>query len=197
MSEGNRKRYIEFLRSAVERYVGKLEVLLGPRDKRFVFGTIEKSCDDRPRNHFPNKYYTTGGCVVDIHITEFPWEHCSRDQGRWQVAHESLHLIDPGEEGTIVLEEGLASWFQNEPRFHSSQVRKYIETNSSDSDIARLYREARQLVIDCKPDRLVKAVKEIRKSDIRIRCIKPEMLEAHLRGVNRSTIEELCKKFKG
>lgn len=192
MNDDIRKRYIETLRTAVERYLGKLEFLLGPRDERFIFGTIKKSHDDRPRTHFPNNYYTTGGCVVDIHITEFPWEHCSPDQGRWQVAHECLHLIDPGEKGTIVLEEGLASWFQNEPRFHSSKVRNYIEGNPKDGH----YEPARQLVIECKPDRLVKVVKEIRKSDIRIRCIKPEMLEAHLHGVNSSTIEELCQKFK-
>jgi hypothetical protein len=45
------------------------------------------------------------------------WQHNPDDQGRlarWQLAHECVHLIDPHFPApTNVLEEGLATWFQN------------------------------------------------------------------------------------
>ena len=37
-------------------------------------------------------------------------------------------LLDPGVGGSATfLEEGLATWFQDEPKFHTEEVRAYIE----------------------------------------------------------------------
>ena len=122
--------FVKLLEQQALRYRGILEDIFGPCDPRFVFGSIKKSTDkdDVPCTNFPNGFHLEGGCVVDIHISECPWQNCYHNQGTWQVAHESVHLLDPGEYGTAtVLEEGLATWFQNETKYHSGVVREYIK----------------------------------------------------------------------
>ena len=104
-----------------------LECLFGPRDPRFVFGAIRESKDNVPRTHFLSNYHTNGDCVVYIHIGKPAWEIFSPDQSEWQLAHECVHLIDPGEYGSAnVLEEGLATWFQCEPQYHDKLVKDYM-----------------------------------------------------------------------
>ena len=101
--------FAKFLEHQVCRYRGILENLFDPCDRRFIFGSIKKSTDqdDVPHTNFPNGLHFNGECVVDIHISEWPWQQCCRDQGTWQVAHESVHLLDPGVGGTATfLEEG-------------------------------------------------------------------------------------------
>ena len=105
----------------VKSYLTVLEEMFGPRDKRFVFGTVGLTTDekDRPQTYFPNGFHFLGKCTVDVHITSCPWKNLHQDQGGWQVAHESVHLLDPGPEGANFLEEGLATWFQDESEFHN------------------------------------------------------------------------------
>ena len=123
------ERYVRNLEAYVTRYVSILESIFGQRDPRFVFGTIGMS-DGRPRTHFPGGFHLDGGCHVDILITKYPWKHRSPDQGPWQIAHECVHLLDPCEKGTAnTLEEGLATWFQDEPAYHEERVRRYIVKN--------------------------------------------------------------------
>ena len=55
-----------------------------------------------------------------------------------------VHLLDPGEKGTAnVLEEGLATWFQDEPAYHDEEVRRYIANNEKHPPA---YLEAEELV---------------------------------------------------
>lgn len=191
MNEIYRHRYVESLESAAQRYREILEDLFGPCDPRFVFGTIRKSTDDTPRTNFRSKYHTEGGCIVDIHISDFPWEHCSPDQGKWQVAHECVHLLDPGIAGTATfLEEGLAAWFQNEPRFHDDVVKQYIKR----STMAPRYGEARDVVVRRMP-KLITAVKDLRESGHRIREISAEVLGAQLPSSYRAAVVKLCSRF--
>ena len=160
--------------------------------RRFVFGTIRKSADYTPRTFFPDKYHTDGGCIVDIQISDFPWEHCSPDQGKWQVAHECVHLLDPGIVGTAnYLEEGLAAWFQDESRFHDDTVRQYIARNTTTG----LYALTRDHVLCCMPQ-LTRAVKEIRASGKRTREISPDVLDGRLPQIDWKTIESLCVTFQ-
>ena len=191
MNTISRQKYVESLESEVQRYKGILENLFGPCDPRFVFGTIRKSEDGTPRTFFRTRYYTEGGCIVDIHISDFPWEHFSPDQGKWQVAHECLHLLDPGIYGTTnFLEEGLATWFQNESRFHDDTVRQYIARNTKTT----IYDAAKDLVLRCMPQ-ITTAVKEIRESGKRIREISPDVLATRLPHVDMKTVERLCVTF--
>ena len=165
--------------------------MFGQCDPRFVFGAVRKSSDYTPCTYFPNGYYTHGGCVVDIHISDWPWEHRCYDQGTWQVAHECVHLLDPGYGGSSnFLEEGLATWFQDESRFHDNMVKRYISRTTHPLP----YHTAKQLVLRCRPQ-LIAAVKGIRSSGIRLRDISADMLAAHLPNVDKETVERMCARF--
>ena len=116
------------------------------------------------------------------------------DQSVWQVAHECVHLLDPAILGnTNFLEEGLASWFQDEPKFHNEKVRAYIARNNKPIPS---YVEAKKLVLACMPEtHLCSAVKKIRASGVRIRDIEEDRLKSHLPRVNDSILERLCAPF--
>ena len=193
----NRDGYIQSLLTEARRYLKRIERLLGPRDSRFVLGTIgladcKEPDGENPRTYFPNGYSLCGGCVVDILITKCPWERFSPDQGRWQVAHECVHLLDPVIGGTAnVLEEGLATWFQDEPRFHSTAVRQYIQKNTGHTP---KYLRARDLVRSYAPD-LQRAVKTIRSHGVPISSIMPELLIHHLPQMKLEDSKELCLMF--
>lgn len=189
--DAKRSQFVKYLERHLRRYREILEDRFGPCDPKFVFGSFRKSVNNMPRTHFPYGYHTNGNCIVDIHLSDFSWEHCSLDQGPWQVAHECVHLLDPGTGGTTVLEEGLATWFQDESEFHDAAVRRYIIRNEPHPNN---YESAKQLVLDCMPQ-LTRAVKEIRASGKRIREISADMLAARLPHADRGTVDKLCAKF--
>ena len=183
--------YVRDLEAHVTKYVSILESIFGQRDPRFLFGTVGKS-DGWPRTHFPGGFHFEGGCRVDILITKYPWEHRSPDQGPWQIAHECVHLLDPSEKGTAnVLEEGLATWFQNEPTYHDERVRRYIAKNDKHLPA---YLEAQELVRHSLPD-ILQAVKTLRASGDRIGDIKADMLAPLLPNAETGTVERLCALF--
>ena len=190
----NRAEFIKFLEKQALRYREILESMFGPCDKRFVFGTIKKSIDnDVPHTHFPNRLHTSGLRFVDIHISEWPWQHCCLDQGTWQVAHESVHLLDPGVFGSAnFLEEGLATWFQDEIEYHIDEVKKYIQRGKNRH--SENYCLAKELVSSCLPE-LISAVKDLRSSGMRIRGITADILADRLPNVDSRTIKQLCKAF--
>ena len=189
----DQKRFVTHLKNRVEKYLAILEEMFGPSDPRFVFRTILESSRSYPLTYFPFGYHLNGGCVVDIHITKYPWEHYYDNQGTWQVAHECVHLLDPREEGSAnCLEEGLATWFQDETRFHDEIVKRYIGRNSP---LPQSYATAKRLVAECMPS-LIPAVKTIRTTGVRIGDIKPDALAAHLANIDRQTIEALCARFE-
>ena len=190
-----RERYVRDLKAHVARYISILESIFGQRDPRFVFGTIEMSDDESPRTHFPDYFHFGGGCRVNILITKYPWENCSPDQGPWQVAHECVHLLDPREAGTInVLEEGLATWFQDESTHHDELVQHYIAKN--DKPLPASYLEAQELVRGSVPD-ILHAVKKLRGSGHRIGDIKADVMAPLLPKVRKETLERLCSPFQG
>ena len=187
-------QYVEFLEVQAYRYRTILQDILGPFDRRFVFGSIKKSIneDGVPHTNFPGGFHFNGDCVVDIHISSWPWENRSPDQGPWQVAHESVHLLDPGVGGSATfLEEGLATWFQDEPKFHIDVVRAYIGRGVTHT---RHYKVAKELVSSCMPT-LIPVVKEFRSQGVRIREITADILSPRLQTVGRETIERLCTRM--
>ena len=96
-------KFIWHLNQQVPHYLNILESKFGPCDPRFKFGSVQKSQNNIPHNSFPNGYSEDGGCVVDICIGAQPWKHCNYGHGTWQVAHECVHLLDPG---LVDLEQG-------------------------------------------------------------------------------------------
>ena len=199
---GNRwdkSAFIRDLEQQVGRYMRVLENFFGARDPRFIFGSIRKSSGP-PQLNFPATYNLDGGCVVDIHIGEWPWDNESPDQGPWQVAHECVHLLDPMPFGAAnVLEEGLATWFQDEKEFHTAMVRDYIE-KKGDAGQTSNYLEARNLIRRCMKERqFIPVVRELRSSgvplsDITVDHLSP-YLENNLKGIDTWTAEALCAKF--
>ena len=190
--------YLHSLAQLVHRHIATLESMFGERDKKFVFGHIVKAPTDHDKPHtcFPKGYHLKGDCVVDIRISRRPYEQRSlldRGRGAWQVAHECVHLLDPIEKvGSTFLEEGLATWYQNEARFHDDLVQRYIERNTQRCPA---YVKAERLVRECTPEKLISAVRKIRAQRIRISEIQPAKLSQHLSNVDEITLERLCESF--
>ena len=97
---------IHLLEKEVPRFMADLEERFGLRDPQFKFGRIllgrwpHISCPRKSR-------------IIDICLTKEALEDPDETWAKWQLAHECLHLIDPHEDPTNVLEEGLAVWYQN------------------------------------------------------------------------------------
>ena len=70
----NHSEFVKFLLHQARTYRGILENMFGPYDLRFVLGSIKKAIVEGggPCVDFPNKLHLNGGCVVDIHISEWP-----------------------------------------------------------------------------------------------------------------------------
>ena len=193
----DRVEFILFLKQQAKTYRERLEGMFGQCDQRFVLGSIKESIrkDGRPHTEYPKKFHFEGDCQVDIHIGKEPWQNLVYNRATWQLAHESMHLLNPVKCGEATfLEEGLATWFQNEPKFHSNEVQEYIKYNQSRKDSPDCYDKAEELVRRCMPQ-LTSAVKEIRSSGVRIQKITAGDLAPYLPNVDEETIEHLCRKM--
>ncbi len=181
--------YLAGLKRLVDCHISTLEGMFGKKDARFRFGKIEKAGSDSegPYLYYPENY-CPDGCVVDIHVSR----RTSRAQGLWQIAHECVHLLDPAFPSTIFLEEGLATWYQNEPSFHDDAVKTYISKNPTKTPE---YIEAERLVRKCLPFGLIDAVRKTRARNIRICDINPDMLLRQMPEADKATIGRLCEKF--
>lgn len=192
------KKQMDFLTNLEDQrknYVLQLEEMFGPRDPNFVFGSIKRSIHEEgsPQTYFPIGYTREGVCLVDIQISPLPYDNQYLNQATWQIAHECVHLLDPccfG--GANVLEEGLATWFQDEERYHPVFVQEYIRRNSPHTPH---YAEAKELVLRCMPH-LIEAVRKIRSKGIRISDIEPRLLKAFLPNVDDSVVSRLCAPFR-
>ena len=192
-----RERSVRVLKAHVARYISILEPIFGRRDPRFVFRTIGVSDTGSPCTYFPEGFHFRGGCHVNILIAKFPWENCSSGRWPWQVAHECVHLLDPIEKGTVnVLEEGLATWFQDESTYHDEQVRHYLAKYDKHEKYSPAYLEAQELVRGSVPD-ILHAVKTLRGSGFRIGDIKADVMAPLLPKVGTETLERLCSPFQG
>ena len=193
--------YQQFLNAWVEKYLSILESIFGPRDSRFVFGTVRSTNKNYPHTGYPDGFHFNGNCRVDIFITADPWKNCRHTQGPWQVAHECVHLLDPVERGfNTVLEEGLAAWFQNEPRYHSEMVRRYIIERvrpwlAKNEGSISAYNEAENLIRNNLPD-ILDAVKSLRASGVRISKIQADMLARLLPNADRASLKRLGSRFE-
>ena len=188
-----RSTQISELAESAKRYLVVLESMFGPRDLRFAFGTIRKS-DDGPRTFYPGGFHLKGGCQIDIWISKNCWERQDLNTAKWEIAHECVHLLDPSLDGTAnVLEEGLATWFQDEPDHHPDSVRRVIPRDCDDH-----YRQewvnARNLVRPCMPD-MIGAIRQLRAFGCRIGCIGPDRLKTFLPETDWHVIRGLCRPF--
>ncbi|MCY4095725.1 MAG: hypothetical protein OXG05_11455 [Gammaproteobacteria bacterium] len=182
------------LRQQAEKYLKDLEELFGPRDPRFVFSSIERSSNRYPHTDYPNEFSLDGDCAVSIHVTSDAYDGRQISQCLWQIAHECVHLLDPCRKGEAnFLEEGLATWFQDEKRYHSADVQSYIDSVKFHSPT---YTEAKALVELCMPE-LSYSVRRIRSNGVRLKDFTPELLHDLVcpGKIDQAVLDRLCTKF--
>ena len=108
----------EYLINKRDEFILDIEKSLGPRDPLYSLGKVIFLELEQPQTSF-----SSDSNVVDIILTNKCKDSDNAELAEWQLMHESLHLIDPYEEGnkidsdrkrkgTNVLEEALACWFQ-------------------------------------------------------------------------------------
>ena len=173
-------------------FLAEIEKLFGPRDSKFTYVGLEidTTHNAKPRIWFPHTGYP--GRESDEpsqHIAIRLTESAQNDANIaiWQLAHECVHLIDPWNieaEGRqpSVLEEGLATWYQN------TIVQSVLQDPT--------YEAAKSLISPYMPD-LATTVKHIRtQHNIRISTIDaPDLLLRHCPEMDPKVAEALCQRF--
>ena len=175
------------------RFLAEIERLFGPRDHSFTFLGIDlvTTLGKQPCNWFPESGIASDdGDQYSKHIVIHLGPNALNDSNvaKWQLAHETAHLIDPWNskvEGKQAnnLEEGFATWYQN----HSVPS---VPVSSA------AYEYALNLVTPL-TSKLWKAIKQIRQEKkLRISEIPPDVLLSHLPEMNEHTAIELCRPFE-
>ena len=174
------------------QFLADIEHRFGPRDRSFALVGID--IDKTPSN-VPRTWFPDSGIAPDdaqrrsrhVVIRLGPAAITDLACARWQLAHECFHLLDPwnpkvDRRPTNMLEEGLATWYQNnsvpEAEFHED-----------------LYSTAEDLV---RPlvDELPHAIKRIRQErGLRIGEIPPDILKVYCSGMSEETAWKLCQPF--
>ena len=173
-------------------FLADLEHLFGPRDRSFTLLGID-ICNTP--GYPPRLWFPSSGDAPDAPNGRFryivihlgPAAFSSLARARWQLAHECFHLLDPwnpevDRRPTNMLEEGLATWYQNnsvpEAECHEG-----------------LYATAEDLVRPLM-DPLPHAIKRIRQErGLRIGDIPPEILRVYCPGMIEETAGKLCQPF--
>lgn len=192
--ESQQQMFLKDVTGLVWYYLPKIEALFGDRRSKFTFGKITRSTASNgvPQTDFPCGYDEETGSVVDIQLGHSPYDNQSLNQSAWQIAHECVHLLDPCCKGQAnVLEEGLATWFQDEEKYHPGFVKTYIRGNCAHP---YNYSEAKALVVRCMPN-LPGAVREIRSRRVRLKDFEPSMLKPLLPHVDHFVVDRLCAPF--
>ena len=173
------------------RFIADLESLLGQRDQSFTLVGIDINTTT---NSPPRLWYPPSGYAADdpekgykhIIVRLGPTALTHPVRGRWQLAHECVHLMDPhnvtADGPTNWLEEGLATWYQNS---------RVPEAESHQDP----YAQAEDLV---KPlmEELPNALKLIRtERKVPIGKVTPTILRDYCPSVTEETARGLCKPF--
>lgn len=172
---------------------------LGARDPSFKLGGFLQSC---PPDEYPHIFLNHQTCAIDIVLTEAAVQEVKIGDGtlaRWQLAHECVHLIDPNfAPPTNVLEEGIASWYQDEKvpgkersgpnRERYEKAKSYVKANMK-HEAATLFQ--------WQWDRaLLKAVQTLRSEDRRIGDITQSDLIRVASFLSVGTAYQLTKRFR-
>lgn len=199
------------LRDKAIEYITKLEEIFGKCDQNFQLGCVLRA-DKEKHSHGDGPYIwfrsncLDEGSIIDICISTRAWDEQYLNQATWQIAHECVHLLDPVEFGNAtILEEGLATWFQNNEKYHRAYVKNYIAINERVMEeklnentmtcSERKYFEAGKIVNHYMPQ-LERAVKRLRAQSVKISEIQPCHLQPYLRkDISIEELEELCSPF--
>ena len=164
----------------VGHYLSELEELFGPRDTSFTLLGIEiyRIPNSGPHLWFRGRQDAPAKQIV---IRLASNAVANPTLARWQLAHECVHLLDPtiiAKEGpTILLEEGLAEWFQN----------TYVP------EAAFREGECAQDLIEPIIGQLPEVIKRIRSSGVRLIDIKPSLLREYFPDMSEEMARTLCQ----
>ena len=167
-------------------FLSDIETKFGPRDTSFTILGIEiVETKGSPHIWFPASRGDHKHVIVRLAENTLDCETLAR----WQLAHECVHLLDPRNNDlsgpTSVLEEGIATWYQN-----CKEGRQFATTDS-------VYAEAETLVLPLMgvlPD----AIRRIRqKEGIPIGDIKEGVLRKYCPQVSLDTAQCLTQQCKG
>lgn len=176
--------YLPTLTYWLGHFLSQAEQILGPRDRKFTILGVQIISNT---NRVPHTWFSpTGENHVLVNLSKTALN--SELQARWQLAHECIHLIDPwipSLDGgpTNMLEEGLATWFQN------------IQVTTQFREVHGSYAIAEELV-----SKLMKeypyAIREIREHDgTRIGEITEDRLMEYCPTVDKDIITKLTARF--
>ncbi len=175
------------------QFLADIEHLFGPRDRSFTLVgiDIDRTPGNSPRVWFPDSGIAPGDVEKrSKHIIIRLGPNALNDPvcARWRLAHECVHLIDPWcpkIEGrtTNVLEEGLATWFQND---------RVPDAACHEGP----YATAEKLVEPLMPEMAEAVNRNRREYKIRIGEMTPDGLFANCPGMDRDIYQKLCETFK-
>ena len=175
------------------RFIEDLERLFGPRDRSF---TLVGIVVDKTQGSSPQLWFPDSGIPLDnpegkskhvvIRLGRSALDNPVR--ARWQLAHECVHLLDPlnlkvDGKPTIMLEEGLAAWYQNS---------RVPEAEHHEG----LYAVAERLVAPLITE-LPDTVRNIRRErGLRMSDITSDVLRIYYPGCREATLQQLCQPFQ-
>ncbi|MGJ5633257.1 hypothetical protein [Nostoc sp. CALU 1950] len=170
--------YTWTLASRLGEMISHIEAQFGKRDRSWTILGIE-FCESGPKTWFPGD---CGHIIIQLGLSakEDPV------QALFQLAHESVHLLDPVVSGFgTVLEEGLATLFSLEyiKQFHPN----YTTSDTKYADAARLTAH----LLDITP----MAIKELRSKGIKISQITASQLLAVCPQLPKSIALALATPF--
>lgn len=175
-------------------FITDIENLFGPRDSTFTLVGVDMDETDNavPRVWFPNSGISpVGNGKQHRHVIIRLVGNALKSEtvAKWQLAHECVHLLDPWnneaeERQTNVLEEGIASWYQD------------LNVQGVTRKSGSYHEEAGSLVQPLMPD-LASAIEHIRlQHQVRIGAIDdPDILLKHVPSMDPEVAEMLCRRF--
>ncbi len=167
------------LASRLGQMLQMVESEFGPLDKSYTILGIEFR-DGVPQVWFPDKHKC---CHIVIQLSREAMQEPVR--ALWQLAHESVHLLDPHPGGGNVLEEGVAAHFA---------VRYLAQLNCSFPTGDPRYDEASSLVeqlLAARPG----AIRELRAQHGPLHSVTAAQISAVCPGVECSIAERLARDF--
>ena len=164
-----------------DEFLRELEGWFGGRDDRYELGGVVLS----PFT-YPQIFHDSSKNAINIRITQFALSGAHGGLlAKWQIAHESVHLIDPNlSPPTNVLEEGIATWYQNRTIFP-----RRFEPDPP-------YQAAKALVSQFLDSGHLQAkIRKMRASGHRIGEITSALLVRSVPGIDQLTAYRLAESF--
>ena len=175
--------YARWLEQYARRFLRRMERLFGPRDPSYLFRRVFRNPEYvvDAATDFPDE----APGIIDIHVNRYPPRFAVQ-----MVAHECVHLLDnTWAQHCPVLEEGLATWVQSHAPLYPPAMRGHVRNWCPDKD----YADALRLVRRARPMKLVRAVKALRESGVRMEDIRWDQLAE--RGIDAGVARCLVGKF--